>query len=66
MSGLDVLHVKGLSPSDSDSPAVLCAPIAPHIEDLFRWDKQSFGHQSSSKEIQATVSYGSSAPPPLT
>jgi hypothetical protein len=68
MSGLDILHLKGLSPSDPDSPAtpvVQCAPIAPHVEDLFRWNKQSFDHQSS-KEIQATVSYCPLAPSPLT
>ena len=59
MSGLDLLRTEGLSPSDPDSSAkpVLCAPIAPYVEDLFRWNKNSVGHQRPSKEIQATVSY---------
>jgi hypothetical protein len=64
MSGLDILHLKGLSPLDPNSPTTLgvqCAPTAPHVEDLFRWNKQSFDHQIS-KEIQATVSYLSFAP----
>ena len=60
MSGLDRLRIEGLSSSDPDCPAklaVLCAPIAPFVEDLFRWDKHSFGCQRRSKEIQSTVSY---------
>src|SRR6267154_912719 len=53
MSHLDLLQEKG----SHDTPTVLNNPIAPYIEDLFRWNKQSFGHQRSSKEIRATVCY---------
>ncbi|KAI0293977.1 RNA dependent RNA polymerase-domain-containing protein [Russula brevipes] len=63
IEGLDRLRKEGLSPSASastgpDSPTptlqVHNAPIAPYIEDLFRWNKSSFGNQKLSKEIQAT------------
>lgn len=37
-----------------DTSTVLNNPIAPYIEDLFRWRKESFGHQRTSKEVQAT------------
>ena len=40
-----------------DTPIVPSKPIAPYIEDLFRWNKESFGHQRPSKEVQATVCY---------
>ncbi|KAI9508083.1 RNA dependent RNA polymerase-domain-containing protein [Russula earlei] len=59
MSGLDALRAEGLSPpSDSDGApgqVVLSARIAPYVEDLFRWNKNSFGTQRVTKEIQATV-----------
>ena len=51
---LDRLRTEGLS---DDSDTVLNKPIAPYIEDLFRWNKHSFGHQRTSREIQATVRY---------
>jgi hypothetical protein len=54
MDRLDRLEAEG---SPHDTPIVLNKPIAPYIEDLFRWNKQSFGHQRSSKEIQATVRF---------
>jgi len=51
MDRLDRLEMEG---SPHDSLIVLNKPIAPYIEDLFRWNKQSFGHQRPSKENQAT------------
>lgn len=62
MEKLDILRAEGLSPSVSDldhpTPAVvLGAQVAPYIEDLFRWNKHSFGSKNFSKEMQATVCY---------
>jgi hypothetical protein len=53
MPHLDRLKREG----SHDSPIVLNKPIAPYVEDLFRWNKESFGHQRPSKEVQATVRY---------
>lgn len=58
MDHLDCLRKEGSHHDDAaDAPIVLNKPIAPYIEDLFRWNKQSFGHQRLSKEVQATVCY---------
>jgi hypothetical protein len=40
-----------------DLSIVLNKPIAPCIKDLFRWNKEEFGHQKLLKEVQATVCY---------
>lgn len=53
MYRLDLLQAEG----SRDTPTVLNKPIAPYIEDLFRSNKETFGHQRSSKEVQATVRY---------
>lgn len=59
MSRLDHLREEALRKErlPHDTPLVPNNPIAPYIEDLFRWNKESFGHQRSSKEFQATVCY---------
>ncbi|KAI0249735.1 RNA dependent RNA polymerase-domain-containing protein [Lactifluus subvellereus] len=57
MSGLDCLRKEGLSPSNPDSlapTAVVNARIAPYVEDLFRWNKNTFGTQRRTREVQAT------------
>jgi hypothetical protein len=53
MEQLDRLRDEG----SRDSLIVLNQPIAPHIEDLYRWNKEEFGHQRLSKEVQATVGH---------
>lgn len=53
MERLDRLRDEG----SRDSSIVLNKPIAPYIEDLFRRNKEKFGHQRSSKEVKATVCY---------
>jgi hypothetical protein len=57
MDALDLIRTKGLSPPDPDSPtpAVLCARVAPHLEELFRWERHTFGTRKVSKEVVATV-----------
>lgn len=70
MQALDFLRTEGLSPPDhpdshtSTPAAVLNARIAPYIEDFFRWNRHTFGSQSLSKEILATVRSPVSLPPP--
>ncbi|KAI9459182.1 RNA dependent RNA polymerase-domain-containing protein [Lactarius psammicola] len=57
MLGLDYLKNNGFSPSPSDSPGparVLNARVAPHVEDLFRSKKHSFGGRKTSREALAT------------
>ncbi|KAH9171061.1 hypothetical protein EDB89DRAFT_1191929 [Lactarius sanguifluus] len=58
MPGLDSLKNNGMSPSPSDEPGpprVLNARVAPHVEDLFRSKKHSFGGRRASREALATV-----------
>ena len=58
MLGLDYLKNNGFSPSPSDSPGsarILNARVAPHVEDLFRSKKYSFGGRRASREALATV-----------
>jgi len=55
-------HFYGVPQSPSrqgfrDLSIVLNKPIAPYIEDLFRWNKEEFGRQKLLKEVQATVCY---------
>jgi hypothetical protein len=53
MERLDRLRDEG----SRDSSIVLNKRIAPYIEDLFRRNKEGFGRQRLSKEVQATVCY---------
>jgi hypothetical protein len=61
MVALDLLQTKGLPPSDPSHPdstkptMPLCAPVAPHVEDYFRWGRNLFGTQNMSREMTATV-----------
>jgi hypothetical protein len=57
MPHLDLLREEGTDPKSHDTLIVPNERIAPYVEDLFRWNKRSFGHQGPSKEIQATVCY---------
>jgi hypothetical protein len=57
MLRLDLLRKEGLSHDTSAMPTVLSNRIGPYVEDLFRWNKETFGHQGTSKEILATVCY---------
>jgi hypothetical protein len=60
MSGLDCLRKEGLFASSPDSlapTAVLNARIAPYVEDLFRWKKNTFGTQRRTREVRATVRF---------
>ncbi|KAI0305318.1 RNA dependent RNA polymerase-domain-containing protein [Multifurca ochricompacta] len=57
LSELDTLREEGLSTPDHNTltpTAVRNAPIAPHVEDLFRLKTKSFGRRAISKEVQAT------------
>jgi len=59
MDALDRIKTEGLSPPDHDSPkqTVLCARVAPRLEEFFRSERCTFGTRKVSREMMATVCY---------
>jgi RNA-dependent RNA polymerase len=59
MDALDRIKTEGLSPPDPDFPkqTVLCARVAPRLEEFFRSERHTFGTRKVSREMMATVCY---------